>query len=86
MASLLTVIFSDKLSTEETEIIKNGIFILCIYIFGESGIDIVRILRYSFENGEKLSELLSESVSNGIANDNTICEECITEVKKEEAL
>ena len=27
-ASLLTVVFSDKLTAEETELIKNGIFIL----------------------------------------------------------
>ncbi|MBE6551577.1 MAG: hypothetical protein E7665_05510 [Ruminococcaceae bacterium] len=54
-SSLLTVIFSDRLSAEEIELIKNGIFILCVYIFGESGIDIVRLLRTSFEYGEAIS-------------------------------
>lgn len=84
VASLLTVIFSDKLTVEETELIKNGIFILCVYIFGESGVDIARILRQSFESGETISEILPEEKNeNTIPDENTVKEESIIEVTKE---
>ncbi len=84
IASLLTVIFSDKLSIEETDLIKNGIFILCVYIFGESGIDIARILRHSFESEEKISDILHEVNNDDVLSENFNHDEKDSEAERKE--
>lgn len=44
LATVLTVIFKDELGTEEVDLITKGIVALCVYIFGESGVDIARTI------------------------------------------
>ncbi|MEA4831856.1 hypothetical protein SDC9_185138 [bioreactor metagenome] len=44
LVTILTVIFKNQLTSEEVELITKGIIALCVYIFGESGVDIARAL------------------------------------------
>ena len=58
LCSVFTAFFSSEISPEEGELLQRGVAILCVYIFGETGIDIARIIK-----GER-KESISDSASN----------------------
>lgn len=44
VATILVAIFENELPPEGAELIKNGVIALCVYIFGEAGVDIARMI------------------------------------------
>ncbi len=43
--TLFGVIFKDSLTPEQCDLVLYGICALCVYVFGESGIDMIRIAK-----------------------------------------
>ncbi|MDD6799050.1 MAG: hypothetical protein PUE85_01315 [Firmicutes bacterium] len=42
--AILTSVFRDSLSADTVELVGKGLSALCVYIFGETGVDVARII------------------------------------------
>ncbi len=43
-ATILVAIFKDDIPPDAVSLIRNGVIALCVYIFGEAGVDIARMI------------------------------------------
>lgn len=43
-ATVLVAIFKDDIPPDAVSLIRNGVIALCVYIFGEAGVDIARMI------------------------------------------
>lgn len=48
--AMIILFFPDALTPRQTDILSNAFTVICVYIFGESGVDITRILKSSCVN------------------------------------
>lgn len=44
IATVLVAIFKEDIPPDAVSLIKNGVIALCVYIFGEAGVDIARMI------------------------------------------
>lgn len=44
VATVLVAIFKEDIPPDAVSLIKNGVIALCVYIFGEAGVDIARMI------------------------------------------
>lgn len=50
LATVIVAVFKNEIPAEAADVISKGVIALCVYIFGESGIDIARMI-WSGANG-----------------------------------
>ncbi len=53
LATIIVALFKNEIPAEAADIISKGVIALCVYIFGESGVDIARTIWNGMKSNEE---------------------------------
>lgn len=82
VATILVAIFKEDIPPDAVSLIRNGVIALCVYIFGEAGVDIARMIWQvkDVADGNNISTT-QESQTSGNSEINAIEPETVSSAK-----